>query len=973
MKNNNRAKRMASLLILFLVFHNIFFQPAGTSAAGSEVSQPSTPISLSSGTERIVDYIYNQNGFSYSGLIPAQPLGTEIEMIGYQDWPDGFTKDRYAFAGGVFDGQSIWMLPFDADRVVKVDSVTGQMTGYNDWPAGLDLGGSGAGLFVGSFRGGAFDGENIWMVPYNASHVVKVNTATGEMTGYNNWPAEFTKEIYAFSGGIYAGNSLWLIPESADRVIELNTETGEMTGYDAWPAGFTKGSYSFAGGVYDGRNIWLIPYSADRVVKLDTETGEMTGYDAWPAGFAKNPYAFAGGVYDGQNVWLVPLNVLQVVKVNTLTGEMTSYDLPGDALQGSGSVFQGGVYDGQSIWLLPYSDGIGVVRIDKTTGEMTTYKNWPSGFSKGLGAFNSGVFDGQNIWMIPYSADRIIKLFSLTYTIEEIQDQQMIPLTEGYEPGAQEIKTMTITRSGTGELTGVAVALSGTDADAFEISQPAAATLNDELESTTFTIQAKDGLEAGTYTGLVAVTADQMADDVTFTVTQTVVGDSVLSPVTASFDKNTASAAYADVTTEIAWKGNTLIAIENGEKRLVPEIDYTLTDNVVTIKKEYLAALPAGATKLTFTFSAGKQQTLAITISNSTPVIEDVPNHSDTNDGESIPPNTHLISHAGATISFQGGQIVIPEGAWSGSFYLTINKLHSTEVLALADTLSLTAKGQFVSEVIELEKDQAGKFQKEVTIKLELTEDEDFLEREGMKVSLYWLNETANQWVELNNVTIDGEKNMISGTVAHLTKFAAIASQMEEREEAEEPEETEETVPDVYLSDISGHWAEENIRRLVAMGIVNGYPDGTFQPGKSVTRSEFVTMLVRAFQLEPEDGRTAALPFEDVRGHWAAEMISAAYDYGVIQGYAETAFGPDDWLTREQMAVMMGNLMALETAAFDPIFADQGSISDWAGPRVMAVVQHGIMDGYPDQAFRPKAFATRAEIATVILRVLEKK
>ncbi len=960
MKNNNRIKRMASFLILFLVCHIIFFQPAGISAAWSTFSQSSNPISLSSSTDPTVDYMYNQDGFSYSGLIPAQPLGTEIEMIGYQDWPEGFTKDGYAFAGGIFDGQSIWMLPFNADRVVKVDSDTGQMTGYNSWPSDLDLGEGSSSLFVGSFRGGAFDGENIWMVPYNASQVVKVNKATGEMSGYNHWPEGFTKGANAFSGGIYAGKSLWMLPASADRVIELNTETGEMTGYDAWPAGFTKDPYSFTGGVYDGRNIWLIPYNADRVVKLDTETGEMTGYNHWPEGFRKDPYAFAGGVYDGQNVWLVPLNTLQVVKVNTLTGEMNSYDLPGDALQGIGSVFQGGVYDGQSIWLLPYSDGTGVVRIDKTTGETAAYKNWPSGFSKGLAAFNSGIFDGQNIWMIPYNADRIIKLVPLTYSIEEIRDQQMIPLTEGYEPGAQEIKTVTMTRNGTGELTGLAVALSGADADAFEISQPIAATLNNETGSTTFTVQAKDGLAAGTYTGLVTVSADQM-EDVAFTLTQVVVGvpDSEISPMTASFDKNTASAAYADVTTVITWNGNTLSAIENGEMTLVPDRDYTLTDNAVTIKKEYLAALPLGAANLTFTFSAGERRTLVITVRNST-------NNGGTNDGWgwSLPPNTRLISNAGAAVSFQGGQIMIPEGAWSGSFYLTINQLSSTEVLALGDTLSSTEKERFVSEVIELKKDQAGKFQKEVTIRLELTEHEDLLKSEGMKVSLYWLDEATKEWVELDNVNVDAEKKIISGTVDHFTKFAAIASQTEDKEAA---------VPDVHFSDISGHWAEESIHRLAARGAVSGYPDGTFQPGKSVTRSEFVTMLVQAFRLKPEDGRTAALPFEDVHEHWAAEMISVAYAHGIIQGYTETVFGPDDRMTREQMAAMIGKLLELETAAFNPIFVDQGSISDWASPRVMAVVQHGIMNGYPDQAFRPEAFATRAEAAAVILRALELK
>lgn len=890
-------------------------------------------------------------------------------MIGYQDWPEGFTKGGYAFAGGVFDGQHIWMIPFNTDQVIKVDSVTGQMTGYNHWPSDLNLGESSANFFVGSFRGGAFDDENIWMVPYNANQVVKLNKETGQMTGYDAWPDGFTKAAHAFSGGIYDGTSLWMIPVGADRVIQLNTETGQMTGYDAWPEEFVKELISFASGVFDGRNIWLIPYNADQIVKLDTETGEMTGYDAWPEGFTKSQHAFAGGVYDGESVWMVPLNASQVVKVNTLSGEMDSYELPSDALQGSGSIFQGGVYDGQSIWLLPYSDGIGVVRIDKMTGEMTTYKNWPSGFSKGLAAFSSGVFDGESIWMIPYSADRIIKLSaSPTYTIEEIDDQHMSPLIEGYVSGAQETKIITIARNGTGDLTNLAVDLSGTDAEVFEISQPRATTLNNEMGSTTFTLQAKAGLEVGTYTALVSISADQM-DDVTFTITQVVVGvnDSVISPMTASFDKHTASAAYADVTTEITWNGNTLSAIENREILLLPDIDYTVIDNVVTIKKEYLAAQPVGTTYLSFSFSAGEQQTMVITVRNTTPVFEDVPNNETNNDsGWTLPNHTYLIPSSGATISFKGGQITIPKGAWRGSFYLTIHHLSGSGVQALTDTLSFAEKAEFVSTVVEIKKDKPGAFQKEITLSLELTTPVSTLKGEGQNSSLYWLNETTNTWVELDNINVDGEKNTVSGTIDHFTKFAAIATQVAVEEE-------EVDLQDTSFSDISGHWAEESIRRLAVMGAVGGYPDGSFQPSKFMTRSEFVKILVQAFQLKLKGEHTLQLPFEDMHSHWANEMISVAYAYDIIQGYNEIIFGPDEPITREQMAVMIGNLLKVEKVTSKQTFMDQGFISDWAQQNVMSLVENEIMNGYPDQTFKPGAFATRAEVATVILRALEKQ
>lgn len=110
---------------------------------------------------------------------------------------------------------------------------------------------------------------------------------------------------------------------------------------------------------------------------------------------------------------------------------------------------------------------------------------------------------------------------AFTYTIEEIADQTAGAITAGYASGQQETKTVTIKRTGTGDLTQLTTALSGAGAGSFEVSQPAVTTLNDATSTTTFTLKAKDGLAAGTYTATVTVTADLMTA-VTFTITQVV-------------------------------------------------------------------------------------------------------------------------------------------------------------------------------------------------------------------------------------------------------------------------------------------------------------------------------------------------------------------------------------------------------------------------------------------------------------------
>jgi len=147
------------------------------------------------------------------------------------------------------------------------------------------------------------------------------------MTGYNSWPTGFTKGTSAFCGGVFDGENIWMFPYNADRVIRINTATGMMTGYNSWPAGFSKSTNAFCGGAFDGENVWMIPYNADRVIKMDT-TGPMTGYVNWPAGFTKGNDAFSGGVFDGKYLWAIPKNADRVLKI----GKLPQIDLRGNSV-----------------------------------------------------------------------------------------------------------------------------------------------------------------------------------------------------------------------------------------------------------------------------------------------------------------------------------------------------------------------------------------------------------------------------------------------------------------------------------------------------------------------------------------------------------------------------------------------------------------------------------------------------------------
>jgi hypothetical protein len=350
--------------------------------------------------------LYGQDGFGYSGLVPQNPLQGNIFMTGYNQWPSGFYKNVLAFISGVFDGQNIWMIPANADSVIKINKDTGVMTGYNRWPAGFRKGNL-------AFEGGVFDGQGVWLIPANADSVVKIDKDTGVMTEYNDWPAEFKKGGHAFAGGVFDGQSIWMVPSYAESIVKIDKDTGVMIGYNTWPSRFKKGGYAFAGGVFDGQNIWMIPANADSVVKIDKDTGVMTEYNDWPAEFKKSGHDFAGGVFDGQNIWMIPYYADRVVTIDKDTGAMGWHHQRPSEFNKVEYAFTGGVFDGENIWMIPLNAD-SIVKINKNTGVETKYNQWPTGFSKGVNAFTGGVFDGENIWMIPSSADKVIKLSSFS-------------------------------------------------------------------------------------------------------------------------------------------------------------------------------------------------------------------------------------------------------------------------------------------------------------------------------------------------------------------------------------------------------------------------------------------------------------------------------------------------------------------------------------------------------------------------------
>ncbi|MGZ9584794.1 SwmB domain-containing protein [Paenibacillus marinisediminis] len=178
------------------------------------------------------------------------------------------------------------------------------------------------------------------------------------------------------------------------------------------------------------------------------------------------------------------------------------------------------------------------------------------------------------------------------------------------------------------------------------------------------------------------------------------------------------------------------------------------------------------------------------------------------------------------------------------------------------------------------------------------------------------------------------------------------------------------------FSDTSSHWARAAIEELASKYIIEGVSSDRFAPNDKLTRGQFATLLARSFGL-PGDA-DAASRYRDI-GSWhpMAASIGAATRAGIISGYEDGSFRPNDNITREQMAVMLVRAVeaAGQKAPYDSTalskFKDRGSISSYAREAVIQAVSAEFITGVNANTFDPKGEATRAQAVVMLKRLLE--
>jgi len=171
----------------------------------------------------------------------------------------------------------------------------------------------------------------------------------------------------------------------------------------------------------------------------------------------------------------------------------------------------------------------------------------------------------------------------------------------------------------------------------------------------------------------------------------------------------------------------------------------------------------------------------------------------------------------------------------------------------------------------------------------------------------------------------------------------------------------------VKFADVpENHWALTPIEQLATTGLIEGYPNGTFQPERALSRAELATLLVKSKGVEPS--AVTDKTFKDMPpSHWAARYVKGALTMGLVKGYPDKTFKPNNKITRTEGVVVLTRFGDIP----QPAALNAGPYPDltarhWASPFIAAARTAGLLDYIGDNDFEPKKELTRAEAVEIL-------
>ena len=169
-------------------------------------------------------------------------------------------------------------------------------------------------------------------------------------------------------------------------------------------------------------------------------------------------------------------------------------------------------------------------------------------------------------------------------------------------------------------------------------------------------------------------------------------------------------------------------------------------------------------------------------------------------------------------------------------------------------------------------------------------------------------------------------------------------------------------------------WYHEGVDYAIKNGLMEGVGSNLFAPDATTTRAMVVTILYR---LDGEPAVTKDIPFADVpAGQWYSNAINWAAANGIVDGYGNGKFGPDDTITREQMAAILYRYASYKGYSVSDLanltgYTDAASVSEWAATAMRWAVAEGLIEGTSATTLSPSGDSTRAQVATILMRFCE--
>ncbi|NIK77076.1 hypothetical protein FHS15_002201 [Paenibacillus castaneae] len=224
------------------------------------------------------------------------------------------------------------------------------------------------------------------------------------------------------------------------------------------------------------------------------------------------------------------------------------------------------------------------------------------------------------------------------------------------------------------------------------------------------------------------------------------------------------------------------------------------------------------------------------------------------------------------------------------------------------------------------------------------------------QIVIYYLADDGNLEI-IKNGRYNKDTGKVEFNAKHFSKYAAIANS-------------------VKFNDTKAIvWASDSIDGLAARGIVSGVTKDSFTPSNSVTRAEFIQMLMLTLDLTQVN---ATSTFSDIKqGEWYYKSVASAQQLGIVSGLTDGSFGVSNKITRQEMAAM--TYRAIQKAGITlkdeqgaAAFNDAQDIASYANEAVTAMHKAGIINGVGNDNFDPKGTATRAQAAVILYQLLMK-